>query len=67
MAIETTEDAETNSVSSKRPSHQRDERTTGCVEEVGKGRLIIERKMVRKGTGIGLKTNLFSVFSVVRF
>ena len=33
---ETTEAAEKNSVSSKRPSHQRNKRTTGCLEKVGK-------------------------------
>jgi hypothetical protein len=34
---ETTEDAEKDSVSSKRPSHQSDKPTTRCIEEVGMG------------------------------
>jgi hypothetical protein len=34
---ETTETTEKNSVSSKRPSHQRDQQTTGCLEKVGRG------------------------------
>ena len=33
---ETTEAAEKNSVPLKRPSHQRDKRTTGCLEKGGK-------------------------------
>ena len=37
-AYETTEAAEENSVSSKRPAHQRqrNKRTTGCLEKIGK-------------------------------
>jgi hypothetical protein len=49
-AYETTEAAEPNSVSSKRPSHQRDEQTTGCMEEMGRDEVIIDRKTLRKGT-----------------
>jgi hypothetical protein len=52
ITYETTEAAEKNSVSSKRPSYQRDQRRTGCMKEISQGQSYY---LAEKGRGKEVK------------